>query len=199
MSSEPRIENDFIGLSRWACVAFIATCGRRLLSEYENDCYESAGRSLAASTANFHAETGGIGVVEAKVGNHEPFNQSLIYPARWRVLLTQHQPTRSERGRRRCRYLQWRALNNLIASLTKYTWTSACGLHDRKSDRRDDGDRAQTCAEPDALIAHLDGLTKAEFAYILDTFPVLRGKEVRTLGEYQSERKTLEEYDRFTP
>jgi Eco57I restriction-modification methylase len=78
-------------------------------------------------------------------------------------------------------------------------WTPACGLHDRKPDRRDDGDRAQTRAELDALIAHLYGLTKAEFAYILDTFPVLRKKEVKAFGEYQSKRKALEEYDRFVP
>ena len=79
------------------------------------------------------------------------------------------------------------------------TWTIASGLHDRKPDRRDDGDRAQTRAELDALIAHLYGLTKAEFAYILDTFPVLRRKEQTAFGEYRSRRKALEEYDRFQP
>ena len=84
------------------------------------------------------------------------------------------------------------------AALTA-TWTSACGLHDRKPDRRDDGDRAQTRAELDALIAHLYGLTKAEFAYILDTFPVLRRKEIKAFGEYRSRRKALEEYARFQP
>jgi hypothetical protein len=82
------------------------------------------------------------------------------------------------------------------AALTT-TWTPACGLHDRKPDRRDDGDRAQTRAELDALIAHLYGLTRAEFAYILDTFPVLRRKEHTAFGEYRSRRKALEEFDRF--
>jgi hypothetical protein len=84
------------------------------------------------------------------------------------------------------------------AALTT-TWTPACGLHDRKPDRRDDGDRAQTRAELDALIAHLYCLTKAEFAYILDTFPVLRRKELTAFGEYRSRRKALEEFDRFQP
>lgn len=79
------------------------------------------------------------------------------------------------------------------------TWTSASGLHDRTPERRDTGDRAQTRAELDALIAHLYGLTRAEFAYILDTFPVLRRKEQAAFGEYQSKRKALEEYDRFQP
>jgi hypothetical protein len=77
------------------------------------------------------------------------------------------------------------------------TWTSASGLHDRKPDRRDDGDRAQTRAELDALIAHLYGLTREEFSYILDTFPVLRRKEQAAFGEYQSKRKALEEFERF--
>jgi hypothetical protein len=77
------------------------------------------------------------------------------------------------------------------------TWSPACGLHDRKPDRRDDGNRAQTRAELDALVAHLYGLTRDEFAYILDTFPVLRRKELAAFGEFQSKRKALEEFDRF--
>ena len=79
------------------------------------------------------------------------------------------------------------------------TWTTASGLHDRKPDRRDDGDRAQTRAELDALIAHLYGLTREEFSYILDTFPVLRRKELAAFGEFQSKRKALEEFERFQP
>lgn len=78
-------------------------------------------------------------------------------------------------------------------------WSSDCGLHDRNPDRRDTGDRAQTRAEIDALVAHLYGLTRDEFSYILDTFPVLRRKEIAAFGEYQSKRKALEEFDRFDP
>lgn len=84
------------------------------------------------------------------------------------------------------------------AALTA-TWSPACGLHDRTPERRDTSDRAQTRAEIDALVAHLYGLTRAEFAYVLDTFPGLRNKEMKAFGEYQSRRKALEEYDRFKP
>jgi hypothetical protein len=77
------------------------------------------------------------------------------------------------------------------------TWTPACGLHDRTPERRDTGDRAQTRAEIDALVAQLYGLTRTEFAYILDTFPGLRNKEMKAFGEFQSRRKALEEFDRF--
>jgi hypothetical protein len=58
----------------------------------------------------------GIGVVEAKVGNHDPFDQSLKYRADWRVLLTEHRPTKSERERE-CRYLRWRGLVPLLDDL----------------------------------------------------------------------------------
>lgn len=82
------------------------------------------------------------------------------------------------------------------ASLTA-TWCPDCAFHDRRPDRRDDGDRAQTRAEIDALVAHLYTLTRDEFAYILDTFPGLRRKEIAAFGEYQSKRKALEEYERL--
>jgi hypothetical protein len=76
-------------------------------------------------------------------------------------------------------------------------WTSACGVHDRTQDRRDTGDRAQLRAEIDACVAHLYGLTRDDFAYILDTFPVLKRKEEQAFGEFMSKRKCLEEYDRI--
>jgi hypothetical protein len=76
-------------------------------------------------------------------------------------------------------------------------WGPHCGVHDRLPDRRDTGDRAQLRAEIDAYVAHLYGLSRDDFAYILDTFPVLRRKEVKAFGEFMSKRKCLEEYDRI--
>ena len=78
-------------------------------------------------------------------------------------------------------------------------WGPHCGVHDRLPDRRDTGDRAQLRAEIDAYVAHLYGLSRDDFAYILDTFPVLKKKEEKTFGEFMSERKCLEEYDGLTP
>jgi hypothetical protein len=60
----------------------------------------------------------GLGVIEAKVGNHDPFDQALKYPARWRVLLTEYEPTSGERARD-CLYLRWRALVPLLRDLGK--------------------------------------------------------------------------------
>jgi hypothetical protein len=76
-------------------------------------------------------------------------------------------------------------------------WGSHCGVHDRMPDRRDTGDRAQLRAEIDAHVAHLYGLSHNDFAYILDTFPVLKKKEQKAFGEFISKRKCLEEYDRL--
>jgi len=76
-------------------------------------------------------------------------------------------------------------------------WGPHCGVHDRLPDRRDTGDRAQLRAEIDAYVAHLYGLSRDDFAYILDTFPVLKKKEEKAFGEFMSRRKCLEEYDRI--
>ena len=78
-------------------------------------------------------------------------------------------------------------------------WGPHCGVHDRLPDRRDTGNRAQLRAEIDAYVAHLYGLSRDEFSYILDTFPVLKKKEEKAFGEFMSKRKCLEEYDRLTP
>ena len=77
-------------------------------------------------------------------------------------------------------------------------WGPQCGVHNRLPDRRDTGDRAQLRAEIDAYVAHLYGLTRDDFAYILDTFPVLKRKEEQAFGEFMSKRKCLEEYDRIS-
>ena len=76
-------------------------------------------------------------------------------------------------------------------------WGPHCGVHDRLPDRRDTGGRAQLRAEIDAYVAHLYGLSRDDFAYILDTFPVLKKKEEKAFGEFMSKRKCLEEYDRI--
>ena len=76
-------------------------------------------------------------------------------------------------------------------------WGPHCGVHDRLPDRRDTGDRAQLRAEIDAYVAHLYGLSRDDFAYILDTFPVLKKKEEKAFGEFMSKRKCLEEYERI--
>lgn len=76
-------------------------------------------------------------------------------------------------------------------------WETSFGAYEKSHDRRDIGTRAQFRAEIDAYVTHLYGLTRDEFSYILDTFPVLKRKEEAVFGEYMSKRKCLEEYDRI--
>ena len=54
----------------------------------------------------------------------------------------------------------------------------AVGLKDHKSGATDPAERARLRAELDGLVAHLYGLTEAEFVHILATFPLV-AKEVR--------------------
>jgi hypothetical protein len=88
-------------------------------------------------------------------------------------------------------------LNKSVRHLTSQ-WTTECGLHESLPDQGDIGDRAQVRAEIDAYVAHLYSLSRDDFAYILDTFPVLKKKEEKAFGEFMSKRKCLEEYDRLS-
>jgi len=95
-----------------------------------------------------------------------------------------------------------RALRKRLVSQARSmasVWTPECGVHDLMPDQRDAGDRAQLRAEIDAYVAHLYGLSRDEFAYIIETFPVMKKRERQAFGEFISKRKCLEEYDRLAP
>lgn len=61
----------------------------------------------------------------------------------------------------------------------------------------DEDRRAQLRVDLDGLFAHLYGIHRDEFAYILDTFPIVRRKEEAKYGEYRTKRLCLEAYDRI--
>ena len=61
----------------------------------------------------------------------------------------------------------------------------------------DEERRARLRAELDGIYAHLYGLSRDDFAYIIGTFSALRNNEMRTYGEFRTERLCLEAYDRF--
>ena len=59
-------------------------------------------------------------------------------------------------------------------------------------------DEARRCllrAELDAAFFHLYGLHRDDTAYILDTFPIVRRKDIAQHGEYRTQRVILEIYD----
>jgi len=52
----------------------------------------------------------GWGVIEAKITTADPSCQSLKYPAKWRVLLTEHMASSRQKRMRAIKYLRWRDL-----------------------------------------------------------------------------------------
>jgi hypothetical protein len=64
--------------------------------------------------------------------------------------------------------------------------------------RWDEGRRFLLRAELDAAFFHLYGLNRDDTAYILDTFPIVRRKDIAQHGEYRTQRVILEIYDALT-
>ena len=55
----------------------------------------------------------------------------------------------------------------------------AVGLRDHRDGVTDPNERARIRAEIDAIVAHLYGITREEFAHILSTFPIVAGETKR--------------------
>jgi hypothetical protein len=62
----------------------------------------------------------------------------------------------------------------------------------------DEERRALLRAELDGIYAHLYGLNRDDFAYILEQFPIVKRKDVAAFGEYRTARLCLEAYDYFS-
>lgn len=61
----------------------------------------------------------------------------------------------------------------------------------------EDDERRKMRAELDAAIAKVYGLTEEEYSYILDTFTILRDRDITDFGEYKTKRETLEAFNRI--
>ncbi len=61
----------------------------------------------------------------------------------------------------------------------------------------DEERRAHLRADLDGIYAHLYGLGRDDFAYILYTFPIVARKDEARWGGYRTKRLCLEAYDRF--
>jgi len=59
--------------------------------------------------------------------------------------------------------------------------------------------RARLRAELDGIYAHLYGLSRDDFAYILDQFSIVKRKDEAAHGEFRTKRLCLEAYDYFAP
>ena len=60
-----------------------------------------------------------------------------------------------------------------------------------------DEERRVLRAEIDATIAHVYGITNEEYAYILDSFTILRDKDTEEFSEYRTKRECLEMYKKI--
>ena len=61
----------------------------------------------------------------------------------------------------------------------------------------DDERRLQLRSELDAIVAHLYGVTYDELDYILETFPIVKKKDIANYGEYRTKRRILENYTKY--
>ena len=60
-----------------------------------------------------------------------------------------------------------------------------------------DKERFQLQCELDAIYAHLYGLEKEEMDYILETFPIVKRKDITKYGSYRTKETILQLYDEF--
>ncbi len=61
----------------------------------------------------------------------------------------------------------------------------------------DEERRARLRAELDAIYAHLYGLTSEELDYILETFPIVKRKDIEKYGSYRTKEMILQYYDKY--
>jgi hypothetical protein len=62
----------------------------------------------------------------------------------------------------------------------------------------DEERRARLRAELDAVYAHLYGLTKGELDYILETFPIVKKRDIERYGNYRTKELILKYYDEYS-
>jgi hypothetical protein len=60
-----------------------------------------------------------------------------------------------------------------------------------------DKERFQLQCELDAIYAHLYGLEREEMDYILETFPIVKRKDIAKCGSYRTKETILQMYDEF--
>jgi hypothetical protein len=83
-------------------------------------------------------------------------------------------------------------------SMAAYDWCEPIPAGTTPPGLTDEDARASAKAEIDAIVARdIFGLSTDELDAILDTFPVLRRREERTLGEFRTKRRVLDHFERL--
>lgn len=79
-------------------------------------------------------------------------------------------------------------------SITSYSVARVMGAEPHPWDA---AERRRLDAQIDATVAHLYGLTRAQYEVVLDSFELQARKEVEAQGEYRTKKRCLEAYDRI--
>ena len=61
----------------------------------------------------------------------------------------------------------------------------------------DEERRAQLRAQLDAIYFHLYGIERDDVDYIMETFPIVKRKDIERFGEYRTKRLILGYYDAY--
>jgi hypothetical protein len=89
-----------------------------------------------------------------------------------------------------------------VLELTYTAWDMAPFAHDLGDDgppfRWDEDRRFLLRAELDAAFFHLYGIARDDVDYIMETFPIVKRKNISTHGTYRTKDKILEIYDAMT-
>jgi hypothetical protein len=95
--------------------------------------------------------------------------------------------------------------NFLVEHALHLTWTSHSLDSLGETLGNDEGpfiweedERRERRAKIDAAIAHIYGLSKGQFEYILESFDILKEREVNNCGEYRRKRECLKAFDEIS-
>ncbi len=97
-----------------------------------------------------------------------------------------------------------RLMDKISEKVLKLTYTSSSLSHfamdlgyNGKPYIWNEKERFQLQCELDAIYAHLYGLEKEEMDYILETFPIVKRKDIAKYGSYRTKETILQLYDEF--
>ena len=89
-----------------------------------------------------------------------------------------------------------KALELIYTSKELEDFARDCG-YEKKPFKWDQNRRNILQTELDAIYAHLYKISKEELNHILETFPVLKRKEIKEFGEFKTKRLVLGAYDKY--
>lgn len=91
-------------------------------------------------------------------------------------------------------YILPRVLELTYTSYDLKPFAEDCGYNEEPF-KWDEDRRLELTTDLDALYGHLYKITKNDLEYILETFPIVKKRDIEKYGEYRTKRLILEKYD----